>query len=416
MTTVALVSFGLSAFQGERRTALLPGDTTHGHYQIELSCESCHSTAFAGTEAMQEACVGCHGDELAVSEDSHPKSKFTDPRNAERVAKLDARYCVTCHTEHRPQATATMGLSLPDDYCYQCHLDIADERPTHEGLGFDTCADAGCHNFHDNRALYEDFLVAHSLETPNHPLASVPTRAAQDLAHASLAHTDQPDGWAGSAHALAGTKCSDCHEAERPEDARWVQQVSPNECGDCHERQLAQFGTGRHGMRWAAELGPMTPNQARLPMREDAADRVLDCNTCHTSHRYDTETAAVGACLGCHDDDHSRAYLTSPHASLWWGEVAGVMPSGSGVSCATCHLPRSVVGGEVHVQHNQNDNLRPNEKMVRSVCMHCHGVGFAIDALADEALIRRNFDASPSVHVESITMATGRLSERERAQ
>src|SRR5690606_13940353 len=29
------------------RTWFLPGPTTHGHHQIELSCQSCHSSAFA---------------------------------------------------------------------------------------------------------------------------------------------------------------------------------------------------------------------------------------------------------------------------------------------------------------------------------------------------------------------------------
>ena len=90
-----------------------------------------------------------------------PKGLDWDPRNAERVAILDGRYCVTCHAEHRPERTGTMGLSLPGDYCYHCHEDVASERPTHVGLAFDSCASSGCHNFHDNRALYEDFLVQH---------------------------------------------------------------------------------------------------------------------------------------------------------------------------------------------------------------------------------------------------------------
>lgn len=414
MTTVGLIAFGVSAFRGEGRTALLPGTTTHGHYQIELSCESCHSEAFAGTEAMQDACVDCHGAELNAAEDSHPKSKFTDPRNADRVAKLDARYCVTCHTEHRPDATATMGLSLPGDYCYQCHLDIADERPTHAGLGFETCASAGCHNFHDNRALYEDYLVAHSAETATHPFATVPARTRRTAVPEDS--TGRPAGWVGSAHDVAGTTCTDCHHAEEQTAAGWAPDVPPSKCGDCHEQEVVQFGSGRHGMRWAADLGPMLPRDARLPMREDASARELDCNSCHSTHRYDTETAAVGACLGCHDDEHSRGYSNSPHARLWWDEVGGVAPRGSGVSCATCHLPRVVVGDDVRVQHNQNDNLRPNEKMIRSVCVNCHGVGFSIDALADRELVLRNFDADPGIHVESITMATGRLSEKERKE
>jgi hypothetical protein len=63
---------------------LLPGTTSHGHYQIELACESCHGDPFGGDRVLQEACMNCHGEELKEADDSHPKSKFTDPRNADQ--------------------------------------------------------------------------------------------------------------------------------------------------------------------------------------------------------------------------------------------------------------------------------------------------------------------------------------------
>src|SRR5690606_8315579 len=63
------------------RAMLLPGQTTHGHYQIELACESCHTSAFGGRESIQESCERCHGAELKHAGDKHPSSKFTDPRN-----------------------------------------------------------------------------------------------------------------------------------------------------------------------------------------------------------------------------------------------------------------------------------------------------------------------------------------------
>ena len=47
--------------------------------------------------------------------------------------------------------------------------------------------------------------------------------------------------------------------------------------------------------------------------------------------------------------------------------------------------------------------------MIRPVCMECHGLGFAIDALADENLIRSNFSGKPAVHVPSIELAKKRL-------
>ena len=52
------------------------------------------------------------------------------------------------------------------DFCVACHSegdqDVRWDRPSHADLAFDTCASAGCHNYHDNRALYEDFLVEHA--------------------------------------------------------------------------------------------------------------------------------------------------------------------------------------------------------------------------------------------------------------
>jgi hypothetical protein len=70
-------------------------------------------------------------------------------------------------------------------------------------------------------------------------------------------------------------------------------------------------------------------------------------------------------------------------------------------------------GAYVHVlvDHNQSDNLRPNDKMLRSVCLDCHGLGFSINALADRAAIDNNFDGGPAVHVDSIDFAL----ERRRA-
>lgn len=70
------------------------------------------------------------------------------------------------------------------------------------------------------------------------------------------------------------------------------------------------------------------------------------------------------------------------------------------------------------VLHNQNDVLRPNEKMIRPVCIQCHGVGFSIDALADPNVIEKNFNTLPSKHVESIDMVIEKLNRvaAERAR
>jgi len=153
-------------------------------------------------------------------------------------------------------------------------------------------------------------------------------------------------------------------------------------------------------------------------MKREAAHRELTCASCHRAHEFDTRQAAVEACLSCHDDAHSRAYKESPHFALWQAEAAAKAPPGSGVSCATCHLPRETHKDEdgvarVLAQHNQNHNLRPNEKMIRSVCLDCHGLAFSLDALADRVLIRTNFTGRPSRHVQSIDLARQRLVKTE---
>ena len=449
-STAALVAFmGTKLMSDEAdKTVFLPGETTSGHYQIELACPACHTDAFTDKDAMQEACETCHAEALKLAKDKHPKSKFTDPRNADRLAVLDARYCVTCHVEHRPDITSAMGLTLPVDYCFLCHQDIAEDRPSHEGMAFDTCASAGCHNFHDNRALYEDFLAKHlededttpgSLtrpanlreivnQLPDYPLDRFPIEALE------VGDADAPNDveydesidreWGESSHADAGVTCSACHlertGAVDDGDAVWTDQPDHRHCVSCHAGEVRGFLSGRHGMRLDEErlgerLSPMTPAMARLPMRAEAASHELGCTSCHGAHAFDSSSAVVESCLACHADEHSLAYEGTLHHDLWVREMSGELPVGSGVTCATCHLPRIerdyFWGTFTHnqVEHNQSDTMRPNEKMIRSVCMQCHGLGYTLDALADVDLIAGNFDRSPGTHVQSMDLARKRL-------
>lgn len=411
-------------FRAGDRAAFLPGKTTDGHYQIELACASCH-TPFMGVK--QDACVECHGAELEAAEDSHPESKFADPRNADRVAKLDARRCVVCHVEHRPETTRATGVTVPDDFCRLCHADIAEVRSSHADVEFHTCSTSGCHNFHDNRALYEDFLLKHADEPDTLATPRLPPRLVAAIVRAPGASApDAPDrvepailaDWSASDHSAAGVNCSGCHGGAGTGRA-WTDAVSLDTCRECHESQSEGFLAGRHGMRIAAGLSPMSPATARLPMRDDAAHRELTCNSCHPAHRYDLRAAAVRSCQGCHADAHTLAYEGSPHAALLESEIAGAGETGSGVSCATCHLPRIETDGpngepRVSVRHNQNENLRPSEKMAREVCMNCHGLGFALDALADPALVANNFSAAPAARIPSIDWALRRAAESER--
>jgi len=126
--------------------------------------------------------------------------------------------------------------------------------------------------------------------------------------------------------------------------------------------------------------------------------------------------AAAGSCPNCHTDEHTRNYDRSPHYKTWAAEASGKAPPGTGVSCATCHLPRrkNPADGTVVVDHNQNGNLRPRDIMVRDVCMSCHGAGFSIDAMADAELVRQNFTGRPAKHVSSIDMVEQREGPKKK--
>ena len=457
------------------RTVLLPGETTGVHHQFEVACQTCHTSdnfedVASVRKDLNKTCATCHKDELKASDDSHPTKKFTNPRMAKFWDKIDARYCTSCHAEHDPDITLAGAVTLPGDFCVACHSegeqDVRVNRPTHAGLTFDTCASAGCHNFHDNRALYEDFLVKHGkapwlLEDATHPAAALarttapPDRAAIEayLSEVAAPQTARTAGiaesWAHSAHAAADVPCAGCHApgAQTPEmiEASWDDAPEEAVCAECHRAEAKTFALGRHGMRRHPDIAaprnargalkdlgvsdppdalvsmieaylvdPATPPamstaEARVSLKTEAHGQDLTCNTCHQPHDQDLRFAAVDACLSCHNDEHSLAYTESPHFALWEAELAEELPPGSGVTCATCHMPQAEKGGKVVTNHNQNDTLRPNEKMIRATCMSCHGLGFAIDALADPALVRANFSGNPNRHIESIDWAINRV-------
>jgi len=424
---VSLAGTGMLArkvFTDGDKRMFLPGQTTSGHYQIELRCDECHTP---GKGVEQEACIRCHGAELEAAHDNHPKSKFDDPTKAYLLKQIKADECISCHIEHKPDVTTSMGLTVPPNYCAFCHQEVGDNRPSHKGLGFDTCATAGCHNFHDNRALYERFLQQHvnepamltnqtvrALDEPRsygEPL----TIGAQDAPSGHEGSEDVLTGWAASIHAKQGVNCTFCHSAtDDTGSATWTDHPVPSACAGCHQENVDGWLAGRHGMRVAAGLSPMTPAMARLPMQPHSLHRELDCSSCHGAHDYDTRHAAVEACLQCHADDHSLAYKDTTHFNLWQEEVTGNAPAGTGVSCASCHMPRMEnEAGRVVVQHNQNDNLRPNEKMIRSACMACHGVEFSLLALADPDQVAACYTGQPSTNLATMGMIRTRMVEIE---
>lgn len=438
-----MIFLGFKLFQGQDKTLFMPGDLTGGHHQIGIACETCHTKDFNTQEDFQAACESCHADQRKKPLDSHPKAKFSDPRNAALLEKLDVTQCKTCHSEHRPEITHKGGYTQPKDFCVHCHADIGDDRPSHKDMDFMTCNDSGCHNYHNNRALYTDFLVKHADEPVHLAKQQLPIKdyaqrleelvdyprdqfPVKPLSQADVDTTKEHHGdeaimeeWLATAHARSGVTCEGCHSnssllagdaGEDTSDDKWNDHPDHTSCAKCHDMEVEHFKKGKHGMRLAAELTPMTPRLARLPMQPSSLDKPVDCMSCHAAHTFDVKEAAVESCLSCHADEHSLAYKDSPHYALWQKELSGELPEGSGVSCASCHMPRVEMDvndwmSRIVVNHNQNATLVPNEKMLRPACLHCHGLEFSINAISDSALIKNNFKGRPSFKTKSVDFA-----------
>jgi len=394
---------------GEDKSHFIPGKTSAGHYQIEVECQQCHNKTF--DVIKQESCLACHKEKKRrdSKSNSHRAKLFEAEDKAEDIKKIPADRCVSCHTEHQ---IGRAGVTQPADFCIHCHQDIEDDRPSHKDLPFDECS--SCHNYHDNSVnYYQPFIRKHlkpELETLNNSFVLQRNFAARYLKKhrpKELTKDDQnapvtvdsskADDWLASSHAKAGVNCNACHQNKKKV---WLDQPPPELCKSCHKQELKGFLGGKHGMRLKQKLSPMNTAMARLEMTSH--DKELNCVSCHQAHNFDTNIAAVEACLSCHNDQHSLAYKNSPHFQLW--QLQDNEAPQQGISCAGCHLPRHKKGKKVLVQHNQNHNLRPSQKMAKDTCINCHSLTFSIDALADQQLINNNFSTTPHSHITIMEM------------
>lgn len=219
--------------------------------------------------------------------------------------------------------------------------------------------------------------------------------------------------WQVSAHALNDVNCSSCHQAAQTK--AFVAHPDQESCRSCHEQAVDTFLLGKHGIRLLEGETPLTPAMARLPMKATALDRQMTCGTCHDVHSVNTLQAAVDSCLSCHNDPHSLNYENSRHAELFAADRSLPRPSATSVSCATCHMPRHAVqAGEstvTQVNHNNTFTLLPRDRMVKEVCMNCHGVEYAYNSIFDDALVEANFDKPPSLSLETFDLVRA-LEER----
>ena len=208
--------------------------------------------------------------------------------------------------------------------------------------------------------------------------------------------------WSKSVHALKEINCSTCHLAE--ETKEFVAVPNHETCRTCHESQVETFLLSKHGIRLLEGMSPLTPKMAKLPMKKSALDQVMNCNTCHDVHVQNTFTASVDSCLTCHNDTHSLNYENSKHFGLYASAGDLPRPSNGMVTCATCHLPRELDGEAVHVNHNNTYNLLPRDRMVKDVCINCHGLEFAYNSIFDDELVTKNFARSPTLKLETFEL------------
>jgi hypothetical protein len=223
--------------------------------------------------------------------------------------------------------------------------------------------------------------------------------------------------WQSSAHALNNINCSSCHQDT--ETQAFVARPNQESCRSCHEQAVDTFLLGKHGIRLLEGETSLKPAIARLPMQSAAHDLQMTCGTCHDVHSVNTVQAAVDSCLTCHNDPHSINYENSRHAQLFAGDRNLPRPSGISVSCATCHLPRhevpTVDGTITLVNHNNTYTLLPRDRMVKEVCMNCHGVEYSYNSIFDDDLVETNFDRPPTLSLETFDLVRA-LEERRTNQ
>lgn len=386
---------------GENKDPYVNGRSTYGHYQIETKCEVCHSQPFGGVKSLNDSCVRCHSGELEASEDTHPIKLFNDPRNELILSKLNARSCIECHKEHWDEEKKDGGVSQSKEFCVTCHNNIRDERESHKHVDDRSCANGGCHNYHDNRALYHEYVVGNSIgeNVKSNPIINRKSnykKRSGDIAINKLSG----DVYYNKVRLIhKELQCNKCHIDDTDKQVK----PSVQACSKCHDSEVSEFKISRHGMRYAAKMGPIKKTIIRSEMNLPSDMFLHDCNLCHKEH----EVSKPLVCLDCHNDQHSKNYENSPHGGLHKKYLNGKIDENRDVTCITCHMYRleQSYGQENNalvLTHNVNYNLRPNEKMIRPVCINCHSLQFAFDSLSDYSVILSNFSISPSKKVKTI--------------
>ncbi len=118
---------------------------------------------FGYAAVQSDQCLACH----ARPNERHPIYRFREPRFAEAVTQVEARSCLGCHSEHRPEI-----VTAQPTLCQACHGDLVVKNDPvdvpHVTLvaqdNWRSCL--GCHDFHGNHAFKPPSKLAEALPEP----------------------------------------------------------------------------------------------------------------------------------------------------------------------------------------------------------------------------------------------------------
>ena len=73
---------------------------------------------------------------------------------------------------------------------------------------------------------------------------------------------------------------------------------------------------------------------------------------------------------------------------------------------AAAPVTAGVVGDNVFtlVNHNNTYTLLPRDRMVKDVCMNCHGMEYSYNSIFDDELVEANFDRPPSEVLQTLEL------------
>ncbi len=345
---------------------IMPGPVIEGHAKFEDDCSRCHSV-FDGIE-QPDLCLDCHKD---VAGDIGQQRGYHG-----RIAGIDRRNCVGCHTEHEGRDADIVLLNenafdhARTDFflrglheeasCRSCHVSTKKNREApsacidchkqddpHDGTLGDTCA--SCHTESGWHQALVDFN--HGKET------GFELEGGHRAQVCSACHLDE-------SYQNTPKTCNGCHEIDDVHRARLGA-----DCASCHT--TTEWTTVRFDHAVDTNF-PLTGNHRSITCEschiEPPKARQLGM-TCISCHQADDEHNGKNGtdCKACHTTDSWRAASFDHSGETGFPLIGGHAP----VTCETCHPgPKSEQkDASCHDCHREDD---PHEGALGKNCSSCH--------------------------------------------